>query len=65
MKLVHCPEYCGVACVNGSCPNALHEICPDIYKEVSCENCFEYKGCKDCTAYGCDEELIMRYGDRS
>lgn len=27
-----CSEYCGVACIDGSCPNALREENPEYYE---------------------------------
>lgn len=48
-------NYCGVTCVNGSCPSALANEYPEYwYKDVTCEECEYYKGCKDCAFYGID-----------
>ena len=46
---MQCPDYVGVACVNGSCPNALYDEIPwgtDYYDH--CEGCPCYRGCEDC-----------------
>lgn len=50
MSLNRCPNYCGITCVNGSCPKALQEEyeecdCPVI---KSCKDCGYYEGCVDC-----------------
>ena len=37
-----CPNYCGVTCVNGTCPVALGEC------HITCDECPYYKGCEDC-----------------
>ena len=45
-----CPDYVGLACVDGTCPIASKER----YGEYSiltidhCNECFYYKGCEDC-----------------
>lgn len=50
MKPEYCPDYVGVACVDGTCPKANREK----YEErgvpviASCRGCFYYEGCKDC-----------------
>ena len=51
----YCVRYCGVACVNGSCPNAIE----DEFRQgkISCEECWHYEGCKDCCFEG--TELCM------
>ena len=58
-----CGNYCGVNCVNGNCPNALHEEYPEFYTEkIECEKCYLNKGCEDCAfsiEEGCNiEEYI-------
>lgn len=56
-----CPNYCGITCVNGHCPNI-----PDEFSEyefcvpfpITCEDCFYNRGCEDCCFYGteyCDK----------
>lgn len=49
MKDERCEGYCGVACVDGSCPIALyHEDFTLFERKPSCKDCFYYKGCEDC-----------------
>lgn len=50
-----CSEYCGVACIDGSCPNALRNDDIDLYVEyygtkrkTRCDYCGYNKGCDDC-----------------
>lgn len=53
-----CSNYCGISCVNGSCPNALDELDrssdTDSYssfhldKPIHCKDCWCYRGCSDC-----------------
>ena len=46
---VRCVNYCGVTCVNGSCPNALADEYPEYgYEHCTCDECGYYKGCEDC-----------------
>lgn len=46
---MRCPNYTGVACVNGNCPNALADEFPEYgYQHLTCEECGCYKGCDDC-----------------
>lgn len=49
-----CPDYVGIACVDGSCPIAnsdeYEERCMDVIKK--CDDCFCYRGCKDCALAG-------------
>lgn len=49
-----CENYCGVACVDGSCPVAnLEEYIERGYDLVKdCEECNYYKGCEDCCFNG-------------
>lgn len=57
-----CENYCGVTCVNGNCPKALHNYSMendvswdyDLPKNFSCNNCGYYKGCDDCCFYNTD-----------
>lgn len=45
----HCPDYCGAACVDGSCPKALYEENPEYFDgRPKCSDCYLYEGCKDC-----------------
>lgn len=58
-----CSSYVGLACVDGSCPiaraNDYEVYCQPSIK--SCDECWMYKGCKDCaianTEY-CKKEVI-------
>lgn len=50
-----CGEYCGVACIDGSCPNALREESPELYEDIygttkrtACTRCVYNNGCTDC-----------------
>ena len=56
-SIIICGGYCGVACVNGSCPKALAEEyaerCMDVIKE--CDECPDYRGCEDCAFKDTDE----------
>lgn len=69
-----CPDYCGVACVNGSCPNAVYndllysDYGPDpadvgLTGDLKCKDCGYYKGCEDCYFAGRDpsDELYCKY----
>lgn len=48
-------NYVGLACVNGSCHNALANEYSDYgYEHCTCEECGYYKGCNDCGLYGTD-----------
>ena len=52
----YCKGYCGVACVNGSCPVALRDEYEERGYDVvhSCKECHYYEGCKDCAFEGTD-----------
>lgn len=52
----YCIGYCGVACVDGSCPYADKP-----YREPQCDECWLYKGCEDCCFDG--TEQCERRGD--
>lgn len=50
-----CKAYCGVACIDGSCPNAWREDNPEYFQDVygtlkplKCKDCSYNKGCEDC-----------------
>lgn len=45
-----CSGYCGVSCVDGSCPIADYEEYAERGYDVvrDCEECIYYEGCKDC-----------------
>lgn len=42
----NCPAYCGVACIDGSCP--IIQLSTEAYRVKRCENCILNKGCEDC-----------------
>lgn len=50
----YCRSYCGVACVDGTCPAAnqeeYEEQCIPITR--NCRKCYMYKGCEDCCFKG-------------
>lgn len=54
MKLKRCQDYCGVACVDGSCPIANREEYAERGYDVvdSCDECHHYRGCDDCCFEG-------------
>ena len=49
-KVKRCLEYCGVACVDGSCPMANREEYAERGYDIvhNCNECHYYKGCEDC-----------------
>lgn len=63
-----CKDYCGLACVDGSCPIAnaeeYEERCMDVIKK--CDDCLFNKGCEYCifadTEY-CEKEGDKRYAE--
>lgn len=69
-----CPNYCGVTCVNGHCPNALSNEndardddaleCYRLEKPITCSDCFYNKGCEDCAFSGnCIGETLVKEKD--
>ena len=46
----YCKDYCGVACVDGSCPMALDDEYAERGYDLikNCSECFYYNGCEDC-----------------
>lgn len=52
----YCKGYCGVFCVNGTCPTANWEEYAERAIDVimKCDDCFYYKGCEDCFFYKTD-----------
>lgn len=48
-----CKGYCGIVCVDGSCPKAnqeeYEERCMNVIK--NCKDCPFYKGCEDCVFF--------------
>lgn len=54
-KSDRCPNYTGVTCVNGSCPNAMADEYPEYgYEHCTCDECGYYEGCEDCCFAGED-----------
>ncbi len=60
-----CSNYCGVACIDGTCPIALR----DKYLEYGCDvidncgMCIFYRGCSDCCFEGtdmCSHEVMFQ-----
>ncbi len=45
-----CSGYCGIACVNGTCPKALAEEYEERGMDMvkDCSECSFYRGCEDC-----------------
>lgn len=45
-----CKSYCGVACVDGTCPIANMEEYEERGYDIThnCNECWYYKGCDDC-----------------
>lgn len=45
-----CKGYCGVSCVDGSCPMANREEYAERGYDIvhNCDECHYYKGCEDC-----------------
>ena len=55
----YCPNYVGVACIDGSCPIANQEEFAERCMPVvrSCSDCGYYEGCADCAmADDCDRK---------
>lgn len=57
-----CKGYCGVSCVDGSCPMANREEYAERGYDLidSCEECHYYKGCEDCCFDG-DERCCVKF----
>lgn len=55
-----CDGYCGVSCVDGSCPIANYEDYEERGYDVvhNCSECYLYKGCEDCCFK--DTEICVR-----
>lgn len=48
-----CINYCGLRCIDGTCPNALAREYPEYdFKFITCHECYTYRGCNDCYFYG-------------
>lgn len=45
-----CPNYCGISCIDGSCPIALQEEYSEQGCDTikSCDECYRNNGCDDC-----------------
>lgn len=59
----NCNQYCGVACVDGTCPLANAEEYEErgIPTPKKCRDCFYNNGCEDCAFRGteyCDEKAV-------
>lgn len=52
-----CKQYCGISCINGSCPIAnIDDYIERDYPVIrKCEDCHYYKGCEDCYFAGRDK----------
>lgn len=59
-----CKGYCGIACVDGTCPIANREEYMERGYDVvwSCDDCHFYKGCEDCV-FG--EGYVTEYCDKN
>lgn len=55
-----CEGYCGVACIDGSCPVANFDDYEERDYDVvhNCNECHLYEGCKDCCFK--DTEICVR-----
>lgn len=60
-KNERCPQYTGLACIDGTCPMANREEYEErcIPTVKSCHECHCYKGCEDCYFNG-TEDCIRR-----
>lgn len=58
-----CERYCGISCVDGSCPKANFEEYAERGMDVvrSCDECPYYRGCVDCCFSG--TEYCLKKGD--
>lgn len=59
-----CEHYCGVACVDGSCPIANRDEYAERGYDVinTCDECIYYNGCEDCAFEG--EEFCPKSNKR-
>lgn len=58
MGKTFCAGYCGLACVNGTCPKIEN-------RRYHCIDCWLYKGCEDCCFKGtvyCDHPELLKGG---
>lgn len=70
MKGKKCPNYTGLACIDGSCPiaNMEERIERDMDVIRNCKDCYLYKGCEDCyfaERYGHEEYCIKSSDNRT
>lgn len=56
----HCPSYCGLSCVDGSCPYA---DCRSLSSN-DCAECWCYEGCSDC-CFAVDDGSCAAFEERS
>ena len=54
MKNKRCESYCGVSCIDGSCPIANREEYAERGYDIvhDCKECYRYNGCEDCCFEG-------------
>lgn len=54
MKNKRCKSYCGLACIDGSCPIENREEYEERGYDVveTCNDCYRYEGCEDCCIEG-------------
>ena len=57
---MYCPSYCGVSCIDGSCPVANYEEYAERGYDLvhNCKECPRILGCEDC--YFADTEMCER-----
>lgn len=49
VKAKRCSDYCGLSCIDGSCPIADCREHPQRYDYIpTCNGCGLYRGCEDC-----------------
>lgn len=51
-----CKGYCGLSCIDGTCPIANKEEYEERGYDVpkNCNDCYRYEGCEDCYFNGTD-----------
>lgn len=51
-----CKNYCGISCVDGTCPKANREDYEKLGMDVikKCDDCHYYRGCDDCAFWETD-----------
>ena len=57
MKNERCEAYCGLSCIDGSCPVANREEYAERGYDVvyDCDECYRYRGCEDCYFEGTED----------